>query len=328
MPLVCVVGAGAWGTALACAAAGREREVALWCHEPQVAEELNRSRSNSKFLPGVRVPASVRASSELTSSVEGAQTVLFACPAQYFRELSSRTRDAMGEDVDVVIACSGIENGTLLLLTQVLTQTLPDLPQARVAVLEGPLVAEQLSQARMGEAVVGSSSAACAERVQALLESKTFRLHGSADPIGVQVAGAVANVIAVAMGICEGLGLGHAATAALGSRGLDEMIRLGVELGADPLTFVGLAGAGKVIIAGASKASRNFELGWALAQGAGSEGALALYEPLADGYYTAAALKALAARLGVSMPVCEAVHRVLFDGADAQGQLEEVFARP
>jgi glycerol-3-phosphate dehydrogenase (NAD(P)+) len=311
---VAVVGAGAWGTALACHAARLEHDVTLWALEPEVAEAIESRHENTTFLAGVALPARLRASTDATAVVRDAELVVLVPPSEHLRAVSARVAPAIGPRALVVVASKGIEQSTHALLSEVLAATLPSVGPQRLAFLSGPSFAREVAQGLPTDLVAASAGMEAARAVQAALHAPTFRVYASGDPVGVQVGGAIKNVIAVAAGACDGLSLGLNARAALTTRGLAEMSRLGVALGADPLTFLGLAGVGDLFLTCGGDLSRNRQLGMAVAEGADPQQYVRSHKTVAEGYRTSAAAWALAQRLGVDMPITEQVFHVLHRG--------------
>ncbi len=309
-----VVGAGAWGTALACHAGRQGHAVTLWALEPEVAEEVGRHHRNSAYLPDAQIPVAVRATTDAGEAAAGARVVILVPPSKHLRAVSAQLADFLAEDAVLVVASTGVEEGTLQLMSEVLAESLPELPPERVAFLSGPSFAKEVARGLPTDVVLASRGGRAAREVQPLLHSSAFRVYSSSDPIGVQVGGAVKNVVAVAAGACDGLGLGSNARAALITRGLAEITRLGVALGADPLTFLGLAGVGDLILTCTGDLSRNRTLGAKVAEGVDPQAYLASQRSVAEGFFTSAATWALAQKLGVDMPITENVFHVLHKG--------------
>jgi glycerol-3-phosphate dehydrogenase (NAD(P)+) len=311
MARVAVVGSGAWGTALAAHASRLEHGVRLWAREPQVVADVNERRENVLFLPGIELPPDLRASNDLEEVVPGAEMVVLVPPSKYLRPVSSEVAPYVDEDAIVVIACKGIEEEKLELMSQVLAETMPDVAAERLVFLSGPTFAREVASGLPTDVVAASKGMKAARRLQPWLHSPTFRVYTSGDPVGVEVGGALKNVIAVAAGASDGLGLGANARAALITRGLAEMTRLGVALGADPLTFLGMAGVGDLVLTCTGDLSRNRTLGLKVAAGFDPEAYLASQRTVAEGYSTSAAGWALAQKVGVDMPITEQVYHVL-----------------
>jgi glycerol-3-phosphate dehydrogenase (NAD(P)+) len=314
MANVTIVGAGAWGTALGAHAARLDHQVRMWALEPPVVEEINARHQNSLFLPDVQLPERIRATGDAAEAVAGADLVVLVPPSQYLRSVSERIAPHVPRGATVVVAAKGIEEGTLTLMSEVLAQTLPAVDVDHLAFLSGPSFAKEVARGLPTDVAVGSHRMTAARVVQKLVHSPMLRVYTSADPIGVQVGGAVKNVVAVAAGACDGLELGTNARAALIARGLAEITRLGVALGANPLTFLGMAGVGDLVLTCTGPLSRNRTLGMKLAEGVDAKAYLASVRSVAEGYSTAAAAHHLAEKLGVDMPITEQVYHVLHRG--------------
>lgn len=311
MAKVAVIGAGAWGTALAAHASRLEHVVNLWAREPQVVEAINERQENSFYLPGVPLSPDLVASTNLEAVLEGAQLVILVPPAQHMRETSKAAAPAISKKAVVAVAAKGIEESRLALMSEVVADTLPQVGAERLAFLSGPTFAREVASGLPTDVVAASVDMKAARRLQALLHSPTFRVYSSDDPIGVEVGGALKNVIAVAAGACDGLSLGNNARAALITRGLAEITRLGVALGANPLTFLGLAGVGDLVLTCTGDQSRNRTLGMKVAGGFDAEAWLTSQRTVAEGFHTAAAARNLARKRGVDMPITEQVFDVL-----------------
>ena len=306
-----VIGAGAWGTAIACHTARLGHTVRMWALEPEVADEITRRHTNSVYLPAVTLPETIEASPDAEAVVAAAEAVILVPPSQHLRAVSAQLARAVSGDALVVVATKGIEERTLKLMSEVLAETLPAVAPERLAFLSGPTFALEVAKGKPADVVVASRGMVAARKVQPLLHAPMFRVYASADPVGVQVGGAVKNVMAIATGTCDGLDFGTNARAALITRGLAEITRLGVALGANPLTFLGMAGVGDLVLTCTGELSRNRTLGKQIAAGVDPQAYLASQRSVAEGYYTAAAAYELAQRLGVDMPITENVYHVL-----------------
>jgi glycerol-3-phosphate dehydrogenase (NAD(P)+) len=314
MARVGVVGGGAWGTALAIHSTRMKHETRLWANEPDVVADVNERHENRLYLPGIALPPELSASSDPAEVAGAADLVIFVPPSRFFRAVTTRFAPHVRPDALVAIATKGIEEEKLELLSTVASETMPDLGTDRRAFLSGPSFAKEVGLGMPADVVVASEQAVAAKKIQPLLHSPRFRVYSSADPIGVQVGGSIKNVLAVATGACDGLGLGLNARAAIVTRGLAEMTRLGVALGANPLTFLGLAGVGDLVLTATGDLSRNRTLGMKIASGVDPKEYLASQRTVAEGYFTAAAAHALAKKLGVDMPITEQVYMVLHEG--------------
>jgi glycerol-3-phosphate dehydrogenase (NAD(P)+) len=321
-----VVGAGAWGTALAAHAARLGHAVTLWALEPEVAEEVNARHANSIYLPGLPLPETLRATSDVAAAVGDAEVVILVPPSSHLRAVATKVAPALGAETLVVVATKGIEEHSLKLMSEVLEETAPELGE-RLAFLSGPSFAKEVARGLPTDVVVASDGMTTAHTIQALIHAPNFRTYASADPIGVQVGGAVKNVLAIATGVCDGLSFGDNARAAVITRGLAEMTRLGVALGANPLTFLGMSGVGDLVLTCAGDLSRNRTLGKQLALGVDPKAYLASQRSVAEGFSTSAAAHALAQKLGVEMPITENVYEVLHRGRPVKEAVQLLLER-
>jgi glycerol-3-phosphate dehydrogenase (NAD(P)+) len=319
-----VVGAGAWGTALADLLARNGQGVNLWAYEPDVVESINERRENTRFLSGTRLDERVRATGDVGDAVRAAELVVFVPPSHVLRPIARKSASALGDDVTVVVASKGIERETLALMTDVVSAELPGRP---VVGLSGPSFAREVAQRQPTAVVAASRDADASVRVKQALSNDAFRVYSHHDVIGVELGGSLKNVMAIATGIAEGLGLGYNPRAALITRGLAEMTRLGVTLGADALTFAGLAGIGDLVLTCTGALSRNRQLGLEIGQGRKLEESLAARETVAEGVFTTQSAHALAAREDIDMPIVTAVYRILFEGYDPRRAIGELMTR-
>ena len=319
-----VVGAGAWGTALADLLARNGHQVRLWAYERDVAESINGKHENSRFLAGQKLASSLTADNDMTAVLSGAELVTIATPSQVLRKIIKDARKPLSTNAPVVIASKGIERGSLGLMTDVASE---ELPEATVVALSGPSFAAEVASCQPTAVVAASASTEAAELTQRALSSPYFRVYTHTDVIGVELGGALKNVMAVATGIAEGLGLGFNARAALITRGLAEMTRLGVALGAEQSTFAGLAGLGDLVLTCTGSLSRNRAVGVEVGKGRSLDEALAKRETVAEGVATAQSARDLAARHRVDMPIVDMVNRVLFEGQPARGAIAALMTR-
>ncbi len=323
---IAVLGAGNWGTALANLLAKKGEDVVLWSYESDVAEAINREHANPRYLRGVALHARLRATPELAQAVQGAAWVISVNPAQHVRQVLRQTVPHLESNARIVSASKGIEINTLESMDRVLAEVVPPtLPQA--AFLSGPSFALEVARELPTAVTVASHDRDCAERTQRLFQAPYFRVYTSSDVTGVELGGALKNVIAVAAGMAVGLGLGHNALAALITRGLAEIARLGVALGADPLTFAGLAGMGDLILTCTGELSRNRMVGLELGKGRALHEILSGMETVAEGVSTARAAHALARKHGIEMPIVDQVHSVLFEQLPAREAVETLMLR-
>jgi len=324
---VAVVGAGAWGTSLSSILAERYPAITLWVYEADLATEMVRTRENALYLPGVRLPDAVRPTSSLDDAVSDKRLVVFVVPSHVFRGILEKVRSSLAGDVIVVSATKGIEVESLRTMSQIMREVLPSIHHPRLAVLSGPSFAREVADRRPTAVVAAADDPAVAHRVQQALSGGPLRVYAGTDPVGVELGGAIKNVIAIAAGIVDGLALGTNARAALVTRGLAEMTRLGVSMGAQARTFAGLAGMGDLILTCTGDLSRNRAFGRKLAEGARPAELLAGSRTVAEGVNACRCVVRLAERHAVDMPICQAVQRVLFEDQNPRVAVEQLMSR-
>jgi glycerol-3-phosphate dehydrogenase (NAD(P)+) len=322
---VAVIGSGAWGTTLAVLVSQSE-PVLLFTRSPETVEQLEKTRRNTRRLPGIDLPASIRVTADPARLSEATDLVIVAVPSAHLREAMGRLRAHIAPTADVVSVVKGLERGTLLRMTEVIAEA-GGIEPARVAALSGPNLAHEIARGLPASAVIASPDPELGDRIVARLSRRAFRLYTNPDVIGVELCGALKNVVAIAAGAADGLGFGDNGKAGLMTRGLAEMTRLGIAAGANPLTFAGLAGIGDVIATCGSKLSRNHQLGDKLADGRKWAEIEAVLPGVAEGAYTVDAALALAERHGVDMPIAREVHNALFEGKSVQRCLIDLLAR-
>jgi glycerol-3-phosphate dehydrogenase (NAD(P)+) len=293
--------------------AGKGLAVRLWEREPDLARKLNELRENPRFLPGVALPPAVEVSADMGRVLQGAGAVILAVPSQSVREVVRRCRPALEPDCCLINAAKGLEETTCLRLSQVICEEAGDVA-GRLAVISGPSHAEEVGRGMPTAVVAAAIERAVAEQVQDLFMTASFRVYTNSDLVGVELGGALKNVIALGAGIAEGLGYGDNTKAALLTRGLTEIARLGIALGASPLTFLGLAGVGDLIVTATSKHSRNRRAGMLLGQGLGLKEALELVGMVVEGVATIRVARQLSQVYGIEMPITEQTYQVLFSG--------------
>nr|HET7859901.1 NAD(P)H-dependent glycerol-3-phosphate dehydrogenase [Caldimonas sp.] len=320
---VTILGAGAWGTALAVHAAAAH-PTRLWARDAQQAERMRSSRRNAHYLPGIALPPTLQVGSDLDAALGGAEggIVVIATPMAGLEPLLARLPESF--DATVVWLCKGFQEGTGALGHEIARRVCPG---AKVGVVSGPSFALEVARGRPTALVAASGDAAVRAAAVTALHHASVRVYTSADPVGVEVGGAVKNVLAIATGIADGMGLGLNARAALVTRGLAEMTRLGVALGAKPATFAGLAGLGDLVLTCTGSLSRNRTVGVDVGRGATLAEAVAGKQTVAEGVTTTRSAHALAAREGVEMPIVATVHRILFDGYPARLAIGELMSR-
>ena len=318
---VAVLGAGSFGTCLALLCA-REHDVRLWARDPELAEAINRERRNPRYLSDVPVPERVRATADVEEALEGSELVICAVPSHGVRDVMGRAARFLPRDALLVSTVKGIELGTWMRMDQVLEDVLDPEHHPRLVFLSGPSFAREVAAGKPTAVTVACREEGFAISVQESLSRPAFRCYSATDVVGVEVGGALKNVIAIAVGICDGLGLGHNARAGVMPRGLREITRLGVAMGADPLTFLGLAGMGDLVLTCTGDLSRNRKVGLALGRGEKLEEIMGRMDEVAEGVRTTSAACALAERTGIEMPIARDVQRVL----DGEAEPAEVVA--
>lgn len=322
-----VVGAGAWGTTLANLLAANGHRVRLWVREPARAVAMARERRNARYLPDVQLADSVEPVADLAEAVLDAEVVVSATPSHAVREVMTRAAPHLRQDAVVVSASKGIENDTLLRMTEVLAAILPPRPAGRLAVLSGPSFALEVSRGVPTAVTVAARDQTVAETAREAFATPRFRVYTSSDVVGVELGGAVKNIVALATGIADGLEYGHNARAALITRGLVEISRLGMALGGERLTFTGLAGLGDLVLTCTGDLSRNRTVGFRLGRGEGLPEILADMRSVAEGVRTTRSVRALAERIDVEMPITEQVHEMLYCAKSPRIVAEELMTR-
>jgi glycerol-3-phosphate dehydrogenase (NAD(P)+) len=323
---IAIVGGGAWGTALSIHVARNGDAVRLWLREAELVTRMRERHDNPVYLPGVVVPRSVRPFESLGPTLEAAGVVVVAVPSQFARTIYREMSPKLPAGVPVVVACKGIEEETLDLPLEVARDELGR--DAQLAVLSGPTFAAEVAEGHPTAVVVASEDEALASQVQERLSSSLLRLYTNTDAVGVQVAGALKNVIAIAVGIGDSLGMGTNARAALITRGLAEITRLGLSLGGRPSTFSGLAGLGDLVLTCTGELSRNRGVGRRIGHGERLQDILAVSRSVAEGVRTTLSARRLARRAGLDLPIVEEVHRILYEDGSPHEALERLMNRP
>ena len=319
-----VVGAGAWGTALADLLARNGHDTLLWAREPDVVEGVNHRHENARFLAGHPLDPALRATGDMDLALEGRALVVYAPPSHVLRAVAGQGRARLSPEATVAVASKGIERDSLAVMTDVVATTVA---ARAVVALSGPSFAAEVAARQPTAVVAASDDGGAARVVQRALSSREFRVYTHDDVVGVELGGALKNVMAVATGILEGLGLGFNSRAALITRGLAEMTRLGVAIGARPATFAGLAGLGDLVLTCTGSLSRNRSVGVEIGAGRSLAEILTGRETVAEGVLNAQSARALAEREGVEMPIVDAVHRILFEGTPVRQAVAELMSR-
>ncbi|MFC4808476.1 NAD(P)H-dependent glycerol-3-phosphate dehydrogenase [Paenibacillus sp. GCM10023250] len=321
-----VLVAGSWGTALAAVLADNGYAVALWTRNEAQAEEINTRRTNGRYLKDAELPANIAATADMAQAVGGAELVLFVAPSVAMRDVAKLAAPHIREDAVVVHATKGFESGTYKRMTTVLAEEL-QAGADRLVVLSGPSHAEEVVRRLPTTVVVASTSLDAAEFVQDAFITPQFRVYTNKDVVGVEVAGAIKNIIALGAGLSDGLGFGDNAKAALLTRGLAEISRLGIAMGANPLTFAGLAGVGDLVVTCTSRHSRNWRAGAMLAEGTSLDDVLTRMGMVVEGVRTTSVAREIAQQYGVEMPITEQLYQVLFAQKPARDAVETLMGR-
>ncbi len=323
---IAILGAGSWGTALAVHLAGKGLRVMLWERMPHLARQLSECRENRHFLPGVLLSPTIKISADLERVLRGAVAVVLAVPSQSVREVVRKCRPALEPDCFFVSVAKGLEDATCLRLSQVICEEAGDVAD-RLAVISGPSHAEEVSRGMPTAVVAAATLQEVAEQIQDLFMTSSFRVYTNSDLVGVELSGALKNIIALAAGIAEGLGCGDNTKAALLTRGLTEIARVGIALGASPLTFLGLAGVGDLIVTATSQHSRNRRAGILLGKGVGLQVALDEVGMVVEGVSTIRAARQLSLQCGIEMPITEQAFQVLFLGLAPEVAVSNLMTR-
>ncbi|KMY54626.1 glycerol-3-phosphate dehydrogenase [Bacillus sp. FJAT-27231] len=324
---IAVVGAGSWGTALAIVLADNGHEVRLWTQNEKRVEEINEKHTNHQYLPDVELPKNILAFSSIEDVLSGLDVVVLAVPTKAIREVLQSIKNIRTEPFTVVHVSKGIEPDTLMRISEMIREELPEELCKDIVVLSGPSHAEEVSLRHPTTVTVSSENMKAAERIQDIFMNQHFRVYTNPDVVGVEIGGALKNIIALAAGISDGLGYGDNAKAALITRGLAEIARLGTKMGADPLTFSGLTGIGDLIVTCTSVHSRNWRAGNMLGKGRKLQDVLDNMGMVVEGVRTTRAARQLSVKYGVEMPITEALYGILFEEKDPKAAVDELMAR-
>lgn len=322
---ITVIGGGAFGTALACVARRNGADTILWARNESVVDSINRGEGNPNYLPGVALEPGIAATTDIDMAITGANAILLATPSQYLRGVVQSFTANLDPETPLIICAKGVERGANLLMSEVLAQVAPENP---VAVLSGPTFAIEVARRLPTAVTLAARDAELAERLAAMIGSLIFRPYVSNDPIGAEICGAVKNVLAIACGILQGRQMGDNARAALITRGVAEIARLGAAKGAHPATIMGLSGLGDLTLTCNAMQSRNFSLGVALGEGQTLDDILQSRQSVAEGVASAESVVALAGSLDVEMPICAAVNRIVTEGGDIDETIAGLLSRP
>jgi glycerol-3-phosphate dehydrogenase (NAD(P)+) len=325
MGKIAVIGAGSFGTAMACVARRAGQKVTLWAREPEVAKAINGGKGNPMFLPGIGIEPGIAATTDLAQALAGADAVLMVVPSQFFRSVAARMRPVLRPGTPVVTCAKGIERGTCALMPEIVAETLPE---ARVAVLAGPSFAADVAAGLPAGATLACADQAVADRLAGWLGTRTFRVYTMNDPVSAAIGGAVKNVLAIACGIVMGRKLGESARATLITRGLYEMALLTRAKGGNPETLMGLAGVGDLTLTCTALQSRNTSLGIALGEGRTLAEVLGERKAVTEGVASSESVTELGRRLGVDLAIPKAVDAILHRGVGIDAAIEELLAHP
>ena len=310
---IAVIGAGSWGTTVACLAAQRHGAV-LWARRPEAVTNMNEQRRNEQYLPGAEIPYNLTVTSDLTAAMEGAEAVIMGVPSHGYREVLASAAAVVPDGAAILSLTKGIEQGTLKRMTEVTAEELPGHDPDIIGVLSGPNLAREVIAGQPAATVIAMSNTDRARALQDVFMSPSFRVYTNTDVIGCEIAGALKNVMAIAAGMARGLGFGDNTMATLVTRALAELTRLGVAMGGEPLTFAGLAGMGDLIATCVSSQSRNNRVGTELGKGRSLDEIIADMNMVAEGVKTTRAVLDLADVHGIEMPIAQQVGRVLYEG--------------
>lgn len=324
---IAVLGAGSWGTALSIVLADNDKEVRLWSHKQEQVNSINQTRRNEQYLPGIELAESIVAYNDLNACLNGIDTVVMAVPTKAIREVTQSLNEVLEKPVTIVHVSKGIEPGTLKRISEMIEEEMTPELLKDVVVLSGPSHAEEVSLRHPTTVAVSAKNMESAEAVQDLFMTPFFRVYTNPDLIGVEVGGALKNIIALAAGISDGLGFGDNAKAALITRGLAEIARLGTKMGANPLTFSGLAGIGDLIVTCTSVHSRNWRCGNMLGKGKKLDEILIEMGQAVEGVRTTKAAQQLSREYAVEMPITKILYDVLFDHKEPRIAVEELMTR-
>jgi len=324
---VCIIGGGSWGSAMAIHLGRLQIDTNLWLREKEIYDEILRTGENKTFLPKVPFPSSVSFFLDLKEAIKGTESVFIAVPSRFCRKLYTEIAPFLTSEQSIMSLTKGIEEGTLKRLSEVMTEVFPSSFHSRIAVLSGPSFAREVAGSHPTAVVISSENLELAKKMQSLVSSMYFRAYRSDDIIGVELAGACKNVIAIATGISDSLGFGSNSMAALVTRGLTEMTRLGLNLGARQETYAGLAGVGDLVLTCTGKLSRNRYVGIELGKGKTLDEIIAGMKMIAEGITTTLSVRQLAQRENVEMPICEQVFSVLHQGKNPKVAFRDLMSR-
>jgi glycerol-3-phosphate dehydrogenase (NAD(P)+) len=322
-----VIGAGSFGTAIAGVLANNAPEVSLWGRDPTLVDQINSKRENTAYLPGISLSGNIKATVDLSEALHSADIVVTAAPSHAMRELLGKMTPSLPGQVPIVTLTKGIENETLLTMTEVMEEVLPEPFHPYLCVLSGPSFAKELALKMPTVVTIAAFWDKVAVRCQKLFQTEYFRTYTSTDVIGVQYGGALKNVIAIAAGISDGLGFGHNARAAIITRGLAEISRISVRKGGNPLTLSGLSGVGDLVLTCTGELSRNRRVGLELGKGRKLDDVLREMKQVAEGVRTAKSARDLSEKTGVDLPICKQIYCIAYEGKNPRQAVTELMTR-
>jgi glycerol-3-phosphate dehydrogenase (NAD(P)+) len=328
MSTVASIGAGSWGTAVAGLAAQNGIDVLLWARRQEIADEINAYHTNETYLPGIRLPDNLRATADIQEAVSGRDVVVMGVPSHGWREILRSAKPYLGEIDALMSLTKGLEVDTCKRMSEVVAEELPELGADRYAILSGPNIAKEIAKRMPAAAVVACAQQERGCRLQEIFHQPYFRVYTNNDVVGCELGGAIKNIVAIAAGIADAFGFGDNAMAALMTRGLAELTRLGAKLGGDPMTFAGLAGMGDLIVTCISKYSRNRRVGKELGKGRRIDDVISEMKMVAEGVKTCRPILELGRSVGAWMPITEGVVSVIYEGVTADQMVAEILARP
>jgi glycerol-3-phosphate dehydrogenase (NAD(P)+) len=327
MTKVACIGAGSWGTTVAALIAQNGHEVVLWCRRPELAEEVNEHRINGPYLPGIRLPDTLRATADIEEAMSGAEVCVMGVPSHGWRDVLV-TIEKQLNDVDAVVSLTkGLEVGTNLRMSELLHEVCPGMPTERFAMLAGPNIAKEIARKMPAATAIACSDEKLGERLQEIIHQPYFRVYTNNDVIGSELGGAIKNIVAIAAGVADTMGFGDNAMAALMTRGLAELTRLGTRLGGQPLTFAGLAGMGDMIVTCISKYSRNRRVGKELGKGRHIDDVIAEMNMVAEGVKTSKPILELGRAADAWMPITEGVVSLIYEGKTPDEMVTDILSR-
>ncbi len=327
MTKVACIGAGSWGTTVAALIAQNGNDVVLWCRRGELADEINQDAYNERYLPGIRLPENLRATGDIEEAMSGAEVCVMGVPSHGWREVLGMMSEQLAGIEAIVSLTKGLEVDTNLRMSELVAEVCPDVPSEKFAMLAGPNIAKEIARRMPAATAIACTDEARAIWLQDLVHQPYFRVYTNTDVIGSELGGAIKNIVAISAGITDTMGFGDNAMAALMTRGLAELTRLGSRLGGQPLTFAGLAGMGDMIVTCISKYSRNRRVGKELGKGRGIDDVIAEMNMVAEGVKTCRPILELGRKVDAWMPITEGVVSVIYEGATPDEMVADILSR-